>query len=423
MWFKNYLKNLLHPPASTSYIPVISTLSNWSTALYPIPILVEKSGVIRPMKTSLEWGQFIFSMLNLTLHSVIFIVWMLRNVFFHKIIPLPVWKQVMMWYFCIIIVTVIICQVIIMLRKEECLMLLWTPIKMENFCRVKYDATSYTKKLILWVGELVKMSMISIGLAVFVLSGVMPCCPPIVTALTLPECAGVWTKNIVGVPFWLRIPLGIWQTYTWLTLHNMMVILLLHLSLYAAEMMGVWLDGVEKESLKSSRNIKSYRVTQVAEKMVNHFWRKPLMSVVMLAIIIGETSALYILITSATKLPLPILVGFTMVGVDLFVVIHITFRILSLPHSASEKLMGKMKLLQKGRDSAWLKRFVRSCPSLKIGMGDGTFFDRLTPFIIWQFCVDSTVPTVVYGGTKYQARGLQGPGPGRCLYTRYNGLF
>lgn len=138
MWFKNYLKNLLHPPASTSYIPVISTLSNWSTALYPIPILVEKSGVIRPMKTSLEWGQFIFSMLNLTLHSVIFIVWMLRNVFFHKIIPLPVWKQVMMWYFCIIIVTVIICQVIIMLRKEECLMLLWTPIKMENFCRVKY---------------------------------------------------------------------------------------------------------------------------------------------------------------------------------------------------------------------------------------------------------------------------------------------
>lgn len=51
---------------------------------------------------------------------------------------------------------------------------------------------------------------------------------------------------------------------------------------------------------------------------------------------------------------------------------------------ASGKLIEIIKLLLNGRDSAWLKRFGRrSCPSLKVGMGDRTFFDGVTPLIIF----------------------------------------
>lgn len=143
--------------------------------------------------------------------------------------------------------------------------------------------------------------------------------------------------------------------------------------------------------MKACGNIRFYRVTQVMEKLMNHVWRKPLMPVLLMAIIIAETTALYVLTTSSSKLPVAILGCFTMIGADFVGVIHVIYRILGLPYLSSKKLIGNVKLCQKGGNSAWFKRYLKSCPPLKIGMGDGTFFDRLTPIVIWQFCVDRLI--------------------------------
>lgn len=114
------------------------------------------------------------------------------------------------------------------------------------------------------------------------------------------------------------------------------------------------------------------------------------MAIGLLGIIIAETTSLYVLTTSSSKVTVPILEFFIMIGADFFGVIHVVYRILSLPHLSSKKLIRNAKLVQKG-DSPWFTRFLKSCSPLKIGMGDGNFFDRLTPFVIWQFCVDMLV--------------------------------
>lgn len=145
-----------------------------------------------------------------------------------------------------------------------------------------------------------------------------------------------------------------------------------------------------REAIKSSEKIRFYRVTQVLEKLMNDVWRKPLMAIGLLGIIIAETTSLYVLTTSSSKVTVPILEFFIMIGADFFGVIHVVYRILSLPHLSSKKLIRNAKLVQKG-DSPWFTRFLKSCSPLKIGMGDGNFFDRLTPFVIWQFCVDMLV--------------------------------
>jgi hypothetical protein len=42
-----------------------------------------------------------------------------------------------------------------------------------------------------------------------------------------------------------------------------------------------------------------------------------------------------------------------------------------------------------------LVRFLRSCSPLKLSMGDGTFFDRLTSLVIWEVCVGLLVNLLV----------------------------
>lgn len=115
------------------------------------------------------------------------------------------------------------------------------------------------------------------------------------------------------------------------------------------------------------------------------------MPILVVFITTTETMALYVLTTSRTILPLPVLVLFVIGGLDFFVMIHVVFRILCWPYVSSSRLIDKVKLYARRGNPAWLKRFVRSCPRLKIQVGDGTVFDRLTSCVIWQFCVDALI--------------------------------
>lgn len=134
--------------------------------------------------------------------------------------------------------------------------------------------------------------------------------------------------------------------------------------------------------------MKAYRVAQVVQNVINSFWRKPLMSLLLLSIMTAEIMSMYILSTSFNQLTLPIRVFFLVVWVDFFFDIHVLIKCLSLSHLCSELFVKNMK----GRTrSAWGKRFIRSCSSLRISLGGGNFFDGVTSLVIWQFCVDRVI--------------------------------
>lgn len=82
-------------------------------------------------------------------------------------------------------------------------------------------------------------------------------------------------------------------------------------------------------------------------------------------------------------------VFFYLMGIDFFVIIQITLNSQSKSYVASENFAKNMKRLKS--QNPWIRKFLRSCPPLKVGMGDGKFFDALTAFVIWQFCVDKLI--------------------------------
>lgn len=135
----------------------------------------------------------------------------------------------------------------------------------------------------------------------------------------------------------------------------------------------------------------SYRVAQLVEKIINSFWDKPLMPLLIACIITAETTSLYVLASSMHKLTIPIILFFAVGGFDYFVAIHVVFKCLSLPHQRSLKFINEMRCVMVKNGGRWGRRFMRSCPPVKVSMGDGTFFDRLTPVVIWQFCVDRVI--------------------------------
>lgn len=140
---------------------------------------------------------------------------------------------------------------------------------------------------------------------------------------------------------------------------------------------------------KSARAVKDYRVAQVAQNLTNHVLSKPCLQLTLGLTIIAEISALYVMIISSNHLTVDAAMFFVLMGVDYFIVIHVVLRALSKSYVTSVKFIQSMKRLHK-RDP-WFKKFLRSCPSLKVGMGDGKFFDGLTSLVIWQFCVDRLI--------------------------------
>lgn len=132
-----------------------------------------------------------------------------------------------------------------------------------------------------------------------------------------------------------------------------------------------------------------YRTIQILNRVLNNVWRKPGMPVAIGGVAIAEAAALFIILTSVSRLPVPVLVLFSMVAIDFFVVIHVLFNILSYTFVSSVKFVDLKK--RGRRTSKWLRAFMKSCSPLKLSMGDGKFFDRLTSFVIWRHCVDMLI--------------------------------
>lgn len=122
-----------------------------------------------------------------------------------------------------------------------------------------------------------------------------------------------------------------------------------------------------------------YRTLQLLSNFHNFVFCVPSMVVLAFSCTICESIALFLMITSNHVVPLPVLILFSLVVIDFFVIIHSVFKILSYPYVKSLEFIGLVKM---GRYSKLEHRFILSCPPSKLSLGNGGFFDKLTSFVI-----------------------------------------
>ncbi len=75
-----------------------------------------------------------------------------------------------------------------------------------------------------------------------------------------------------------------------------------------------------------------------------------------------------------------------LIGVTVFV-FGILADVYNVSSRAQNKINGRPELMK----NKWVKRWVKSCPILKIYFGGSNFFDQLTPLNIQNFAINQTV--------------------------------
>lgn len=135
-----------------------------------------------------------------------------------------------------------------------------------------------------------------------------------------------------------------------------------------------------------------YRIVQSVSNLQESVLRKPFMSMIIGGVMLAEITSLFLVISSIHELPLAVAMFFMALAIDFFVVIHVMFKSLCRPYLASVEFV---KRAQRKRNGKWLNKYLKSCTPLKLSMGGGCFFDRLTSFVIWKLCVDQVVNLLV----------------------------
>ncbi|XP_035708210.1 uncharacterized protein LOC118435850 [Folsomia candida] len=181
--------------------------------------------------------------------------------------------------------------------------------------------------------------------------------------------------------------------------------------IYPSAMIELWINILERKIRRHNPSagldhtialLQQYRIAQLTVNLVSAVLAMPYLSIFLTFTMVGEVSALYIIISSWAHLPVEAILLFLLLSLDFFVVIHIMLHSLSLPNTASIEFLkngGKILKLQKiGRkDCFLLRKYLRSFPPLKVGMGGGKYWDKRTSLTVWQFCVDRLINLLLYG--------------------------
>lgn len=135
--------------------------------------------------------------------------------------------------------------------------------------------------------------------------------------------------------------------------------------------------------------IKGYRKIQLLSSVHNFVLQNPMMPISMAGTIVAEVASVYIVLSQSGKLPHHVIMPYLILAVDISIFIHFIFKKVSGPHIDSAELIQFTK--GKYARDTWGRRFVRSCPSVKVKIADGHFFDKTTSLMIWDFCIDYVI--------------------------------
>ncbi|OXA63561.1 uncharacterized protein LOC118433884 [Folsomia candida] len=392
----NLLRKLATPfsLSETSYLSIMTWLTKWTLRSFAIPLKSES--------VSKEGRRF--SVINKTSHWVIYactaFLWLFYNLvysfWFYKNIynsngskGLPVWQKVIAFFFLINYVPIFGLHVCLLFRKKELLQLLKTCVWIETKC-IERGASEYTKISIFSNLYCVKLSIFAVPGMMGAVGLFLPCMPPSIASTLFLECQDRWGDQDAEV--WVRLINGFAQGYVWLSLAGVMITTISRILIYPSVMVELWIKMIEGQLDHyhfANHGLEAFRVAQVFQNLANSVMSKPFISIFAFLSIVSEILSLYVIITSWNNLSFGVSAFFCLMGMNYFLIIHITLDSLSKSYVATVKFSKHMKRLRSR--NAWVKKFLASCPPIKVGMGDGKFFDGLTSLIIWQFCVDRLI--------------------------------
>ncbi|OXA40326.1 hypothetical protein Fcan01_24984 [Folsomia candida] len=262
---------------------------------------------------------------------------------------------------------------------------------METELKLIREGINCVRRYFVTLGALSVSSIVSVPLAVSLISSVAPCMPPLLSSMMILDCKDWGDDDSSGVL--VKVGIGIMEFYAWTVITGTICYGLYIPLLYPVEIKFLILDIIKNKFWKKetcarnhgNRHLHLYRILNLLTIYRNNAWCLPSMPVVIGGVIAADTVSLYILVTSYDQVPLLILILFSIICLDCMIIIHVVFNILSKPYTTSCDFIEFMK---SRNGTKWVKRFMRSCQPSKLTMGDGTFFDRLTSFVIWQKGID-----------------------------------
>ncbi|XP_035708199.1 uncharacterized protein LOC118435843 [Folsomia candida] len=226
--------------------------------------------------------------------------------------------------------------------------------------------------------------------AIASLSLFRPCMPPILTSMIYLECKSWSDHGHTGIMF--RLGISILTGYTWTLATATAVVAVVVFLLYPVEVKLINLQVLKQYILQedglSYSGVAKYRTLQLLSTLHNLTFQPPAMIILVGAVIVCESAALYILITSANIVPIPVLILFVLVALELLFVIAVPFKIMAIPYVDSAALLETLKRKAK---SKLIKKFAKSCPPSKLSLGDGKFVARATSLVIMNHTVELLV--------------------------------
>ncbi|OXA54194.1 hypothetical protein Fcan01_11561 [Folsomia candida] len=366
----NLLRKLVSPFShlETSYLPVMTWLTKWSIRSFSIPITSEPgSKEFSVIKKIRHWVIYVCTALLWFFYNVTYSFWFYKNIY-NSHGSLPIWQKVIAFYFLISYDMIFVLHICLLFRKRELPQVLKTCVWMEAKC-ISRGASDYTKINILSNLDAAKFSLFVIPVMLGALGSFRPCTPPSILNEVLLECRDGWGDQ--DAEMWLRVVNGAAQWYVWFSLPSVMIATISRVFLYPSVMVELWIKMIERQLDQYKfgiHGLSGFRVAQVFQNLVNSVMRKPLITIFVLLTMLSEITSLYVIITSWENISFGVSAFFYLMVIDYFVIIHITLHSLSKPYVVSVKLAKNMKSLRS--QNAWFKKFLTSCPPLKVGMGD-----------------------------------------------------
>ncbi|OXA61313.1 hypothetical protein Fcan01_01615 [Folsomia candida] len=364
---------------STLFIRALSIC----TMCHTFPVIYRKSGQNSTCSKSwIHFTCFILSLLNELFHILMFLEWL-----YAQESEQPLWKSIMMFYFLGCYGFVFVTKFILAWRQDETKELIERAVELEKLSSKSHPTRVRVTPVLICVMFL--LTSTTLPFVMSFLAFIRPCMPPFFS-MGLLECKS-WS-SVGGASVSLRVGIALFELITLFTsLANAVTIGLVGLVVYPPVVEEMWIDLVDRE-LKNSASLYStaikYRIVQSMSNLHGSVMRKPFMSMIVGGVMMVEITSLYLVISSIHEMPPPVAIFFIVMVMDFFVVIHLLFKALCRPYLASVEFVNRAKMKKRGK---WFDKYLKSCVPLELSMGGGCFFDRLTSFVIWKFCVDQVV--------------------------------
>ncbi|OXA49501.1 hypothetical protein Fcan01_15713 [Folsomia candida] len=343
----------------SSNIPLVVSLTKMTLIVDQFPVTIHKGTFVL---TGANKCQRILAT-SVICHLLVVLKWVLDPWFSRVNRSSPVWKLVFMYYFATLFGAIVIFIAHITLLKEETVYLLNSAMQVERASQAK--GTNIVHRFYFVFIVLSKMAVIFMPMTCFTFGLLRPCMPPTWTSVIYLTCESWDDHGNTG--FMFRIWGAILLYYLSLSVVATGVFAITIVLIYPNEVKLILLEAMLRDLSIEGRHVAprlyTYRTLQMLTDMHNTVFGYLIMSILIGAITVCESFALYTIITSTSEVPIPVIILFSTVAVDLLIVIVGPFKMMANPLVKSIELL---EALQWMNGSGWIRRFVRSCPPSKM---------------------------------------------------------